>query len=73
MAIIEKKENFEKRTIDLSGPQGNAFFLIGQARKWGKQMELDTAKIQAEMMEGDYENLIKVFDKYFGSICDLER
>ena len=73
MAIIEKKERYEKRRIDLTGPQGNAFFLLGTAQKWGKQMELDTDNIMKEMQEGDYENLIEVFDKYFGSICDLER
>jgi hypothetical protein len=25
------------------------------------------------MTSGDYENLIQVFDKYFGKIVDLER
>lgn len=73
MAIIEKKENFEKRKIDLTGPDGNAFFLLGTAAKWGKQMGLDVEKVNEEMTSGDYENLISVFDKYFGSICDLER
>jgi hypothetical protein len=73
MAIKKKKERFEKRVIDLNGPQGNAFFLLGMAEKWGLQMGLDTDEIKEEMTSGDYENLIQVFDSYFGSICDLER
>ena len=73
MAIKKKEERFEKRVIDLTGPDGNAFFLLGTAAKWGKQMGLDVEKVNEEMTSGDYENLIQVFDKYFGSICDLER
>ena len=70
---IKKKEQHGKRVIDLTGPDGNAFFLLGTAAKWGKQMGLDVKKVNEEMTSGDYENLIQVFDKYFGSICDLER
>ena len=72
MAII-KKDNNKRIVIDLTGPQGNAFWLIGYARKIGHQMGLDTDKITKEMTSGDYENLIQVFDNYFGSVVDLER
>mgnify|MGYP003654086176 CR=1 FL=1 len=57
--------------IDLSGPDGNAFALIGIAGNLAKQLDLDKKKIQSEMMAGDYENLIKVFDKYFGEFVTL--
>ncbi len=59
--------------IDLTGPQGNAFFLIGTANNLAKQLGLDTKKIQLEMMGGDYENLVKTFDKYFGKFVILYR
>ena len=59
--------------IDLTGPDGNAFMLIGKAGNLAKQLGLDKAKIQAEMMSGDYENLIKVFDKHFGHFVTLYR
>ena len=59
--------------IDLTGPDGNAFVLIGKAGNLAKQLGLDKAKIQAEMMSGDYENLVSVFDKHFGSIVTLYR
>ena len=73
MAIKEKKETYEKRVIDLTGPQGNAFFLLGTATKWSDQIGLDTEKILEDMQSGDYENLIEVFDLHFGNICDLQR
>ena len=74
MAILEKTP--KKQVIDLTGPQGNAFFLLGTANNLCKQLDLgDDAKekISNEMMSGDYENLIKTFDKYFGELIDLER
>ena len=52
--------------IDLTGPEGNAFVLIGHAKRWAKQLGLDPARIQSELMEGDYENLLQVMERYFG-------
>ena len=59
--------------IDLTGPDGNAFVLIGTASKLAKQLGLDGKKIQSEMTSGDYENLINVFDKHFGEFVTLYR
>lgn len=59
--------------IDLTGPDGNAFNMIATAGNLAKQLDLDKKKIQSEMMGGDYENLIKVFDKYFGEFVTLYR
>ncbi len=59
--------------IDLTGPNGNAFYLIGTARKLAKQLGLDSEVIQTEMMSGNYENLVKVFDKHFGHFVTLYR
>jgi len=59
--------------IDLTGPDGNAFVMIGHAKSLAKQLGLDGKKIQTEMMSGDYENLIKVFDGYFGDYVTLYR
>ena len=71
MAILEKQER--RQVIDLTGPQGNAFYLLGLARKLCKQLDLDTNQVYGEMTTGSYENLITAFDKHFGSIIDLER
>jgi len=72
MAILTEHPN-TKLTIDLSGPEGNAFCLIGAAKRFAKRMDLDGAAIVTEMTTSDYENLIQVFDKYFGECVDLIR
>jgi hypothetical protein len=70
--MIKTKKN-KGIEIDLTGPQGNVFFLIGTARNLAKQLGLDSAAIQKEMMSGDYENAVNVFDKNFGSFVTLYR
>lgn len=68
-----KTKSDHKPEIDLNGPEGNAFVLLAYARNYGKQLGLDYKQIQSEMQVGDYENLINVFDKYFGEYIDLIR
>ena len=63
----------EKIEIDLTGPEGNAYYLIGLAGKLCKSYDLDAKVVQKEMMAGDYENLLQVFDNYFGEIVNLYR
>lgn len=71
--MIRTKQRSRKTVIDLTGPQGNAFFLLGTANKVAKQLGLSGEAICNEMKTGDYENLIEVFDKYFGDYFILER
>jgi len=59
--------------IDLTGPDGNAFVLIGTAGNLAKQLGLDAKAIREEMMKGDYENLVNVFDTHFGNFVTLYR
>lgn len=74
MAILKKEENPKKKMeIDLTGPDGNAFVLIGTAKRLARQLGLDGEMVAEEMMLGDYENLVEVFDKYFGDYVDLYR
>jgi hypothetical protein len=70
--MIKSKKNTGIE-IDLTGPQGNVFFLIGTARNLAKQLGLDSAEIQKEMMSSDYENAVNVFDKNFGHLVTLYR
>jgi len=70
MAIVSKPQT-NGIEIDLTGPQGNAFFLLGTANNLAKQLGLDGNQIMEEMKSGDYENLLQVFDKNFGSIVTL--
>ena len=72
MAILHKKrKNIEKIEIDLNGPHGNAFYLLGLAKDLSKLLGLDFDKIRKEMTLSNYDNLIKVFDKHFGNYVDL--
>lgn len=59
--------------IDLTGPQGTAYVLMGYARQYAKQLGLDSAAIIEDMMAGDYEHLVEVFDTHFGDYVILER
>jgi hypothetical protein len=68
-----REKNTNEIVIDLTGPDGNAYVLIGIATRFAKQLGLDEEKIVAEMASGDYENLIEVFDSYFGDYVILER
>jgi len=71
--MIRYKKDVYERVIDLTGPDGNAYALMGYAVRFAKQLELDATQIREEMMAGDYENLVAVFDKYFGDYITLER
>ena len=71
--IRNKIENKGPIVIDLTGPEGNAFVLLGYAKQYAKQLKFDEKKITSEMMEGDYEELLETFDKYFGDFVILER
>lgn len=78
--------------IDLSGPDGNVFYLIGLAKRLAKQLNIEIPgadvleglgfveeKVDAgkwigeQMMSGDYENALQVFDRYFGEHVILYR
>ena len=71
--MIRAKQQPSEIVIDLTGPQGNAFFLLANASKLAKQLGLNPFQVLEEMKSGDYEHLISVFDKYFGDYVTLER
>ena len=73
--MIRKKQSHGHIVIDLTGPDGNAYALMGYAKRFAKELgwEDGGSALINEMMEGDYEHLLKVFDSYFGSFVILER
>ena len=74
--IKDRKELKHKPIeIDLSGPEGNAFVLLGYAARLGKQIYGydKTEEILEEMKLSTYELLILTFDKYFGTVVTLYR
>ena len=78
MAIIDKSSlTYGKNVIDIDGPDGNAFMLMGIGANFLRKnlgyTEDEIDDFHDEMMAGDYENLLLVFDKYLGDYFDLHR
>jgi hypothetical protein len=51
--------------IDLRAPEGNAFALMGIARHWAQQLNIDPAPILADMRSGDYNHLLTAMEEAF--------
>jgi hypothetical protein len=68
--MIKNKKNTGIE-IDLTGPQGNAFFLLGTAVNLARQLGMSSEKICEEMKGGDYEHLVNTFDRHFGHFVTL--
>jgi hypothetical protein len=71
--MIRNKTEKGPMVIDLTGPEGNAFVLMGYAKNFAKQIGIPSEPIIKEMTSGDYENLLDVFDRHFGDYVILER
>ena len=61
------------RVIDLQGPQGNAFALMAYADDFLRQMGRrdEFRAMRTDMMSGDYDNLIRIFEENFGEYVTL--
>jgi len=77
MAIKPKAEMHRgKIQIDLTGPDGNAYVLLGIADQLCNKLGYDhdhKERILDEMRLTDYEGLLYTFDREFGFIVDLYR
>lgn len=64
---IKSKDELERRPveIDLTGPDGNAYVLMGHAAKWCKQQGRDHKPVMIDMMAGAYNHLLGVFEREF--------
>ena len=71
--IKSKPKSNGKIEIDLTGPQGNAYYILGVAKNLCRQVGIPFKPLMDEMTSGDYENLIKVFDDKFGSFVTMYR
>lgn len=72
--IRSKSEMSQKREIDLTGPEGNAYCLLAYAKSFTKQLGyLDWDEVRADMTSGDYEHLLSVFEEHFGNLVTLYR
>lgn len=57
--------------LDITGPDGNAFVILGLASNYAKQLDKDSEAILEEMRSDDYENLLDVFEREFGDVITL--
>ena len=71
--MIRTKKPKSEIVIDLTGPDGNAFVLMGMVSGFARQLGKDGKAIVEEMKMGDYEHLLSVFDREFGAFVILER
>ena len=74
MSVVAKGRQ-STTVIDLDGSQGNAFVLLGHASATMKKSGMDKEtqdRIVNEMKSGDYINLLRTFEKYFGSVYTLQ-
>ena len=69
---VELKPILDKIYIDIDGPNGNAFNLLGAASVLSKKYDFPGETIRYEMASGDYMNLLKVFDDNFGEFVVLQ-
>ena len=72
---ILNKEDYDSNgiVVDLTGPEGNAFVLMGYARRWAKDLSKDGNAFVNEIMEGDYDHLVDVLDREFVEYVTLLR
>lgn len=71
--IKDRSKMPRKIEIDLQGPEGNAFALIGYAQKCCKQLGIDSKPIIEDMMSSDYEHLLEVMETNFGHFITMYR
>jgi len=68
---IKKYASNPKREIFLKRAEGNAFVILATAMHYAPMFGIDKKHLHKEMTSGNYENLIQVFDKYFGVLFDI--
>ena len=54
-----------KPKLKLTNRDGNAFAILGTARKAARENNMDWEAIKKEAMSGDYDNLLQTMMKYF--------
>ena len=76
--MIKSKSEMPLRgiEIDLTGPEGNAFVLLGYANRLARQLgysDHDRLCLLDNMRLTTYDMLVEIFDREFGSFVTLWR
>ncbi len=72
--MIKQKIAPRKPVIDLDGPDGNVFQILAMAKTMCNRLDWDYDKFDAEVkfFADSYEDVIGLFDSWFGDYCDME-
>ena len=72
--MIKRKEEYRRTVIDLDGSDGNVFVLLSLAKSFCQKLDWDYSKFDAEVkfFADSYEDVVGLFDSWFGDYCDLE-
>jgi len=68
---IKEQKPFEKEVIDLDGPDGNAFFLMGIAKRICPQVGVNYDKLHEKMVADDYGTLLIEMDLALGDYIEF--
>ena len=71
--ITTKRPKKTKIEIDLMGPEGNAFALLGIAKDLCHKTGIEWEPVKNEMTSSDYEWLLQVMDYHFGDFIIMYR
>lgn len=74
--MVVNKEPKGKLELNLTGPQGNAFCVMGNAQKLCRELGFTKEKTDSiieDMKSGDYEHLIDVMEENFGDYIIMYR
>lgn len=55
----------EKPVLKIVGTDGNAFALLGKARRVARENDMDWDAIKKEAMSGDYDHLLQTLMEHF--------
>ena len=59
------------RVINLAGPDGNAFFLLGMAKNFCRQLGWSWEHVESDMTTNEYGDLVRAFEKHFGGFVTI--
>ena len=68
---MKPQQKIPQFEVDLTGEEGNVFYLIGLARKLAPKLGLVVETITDGKMFDDYTHAIRTFDAYFGDYVTL--
>lgn len=72
--MIKRKTERRRTVIDLDGSDGNVYVLLSLAKSFCQRLGWDYDKFDAEVkfFANGYEDVVALFDSWFGEYCDLE-